>query len=75
MKADSTPQKFSVLPDESPVSGSDLEWWFVQGHYEGKRVGRRYFMASIFRHRVSGEDGVAEDGASLLIGVLDPVSK
>jgi geranylgeranyl pyrophosphate synthase len=58
--------------DESPHADSALEWWFVHGYYEGPASGRRYFMATIFRHALGARPDLETDGASLLLEVLDP---
>ncbi len=55
--------------DESAHPGSDMEWWFIHGYYEGAGVSRRHFMASVFRHR---PENTATHGTSLLVAVLDP---
>lgn len=73
--ASKTPGHLAALraaADESPHADSALEWWFVHGYYEGAASGRRYFMATIFRHALAARPELENDGASLLLEVLDP---
>ncbi len=64
----------SVFFDESMRVDAPIEWWFVQGYFEGKQTGLRHFMASFFRHAVSRMKPGAENGFMLLLSVLEPVS-
>lgn len=57
------------LADDQPRSGMPMEWWFVQGFYEGERTGRREFMAALFRYNYKQQEAF-----SMLLGILDPVS-
>jgi geranylgeranyl diphosphate synthase type I len=59
--------------DESPNDHVPLEWWFVQGYWDGP-TGRRHFMTSFFRHGFKGESGESKDGYSYLCSTLDPAS-
>lgn len=63
------------LRDESAHDACAIEWWFVQGYYEGAQTGRRYFMTSAFRHRYEPKDGAHPYGYSLLRSVLDPAQR
>lgn len=49
-----------------------MEWWFVQGYYEGRRCGRRHFMASVFRHQMDPGAKGDPNSFSLLLSVLGP---
>jgi geranylgeranyl diphosphate synthase type I len=52
--------------------GSYIEWWFVHGSFEGRKCGRRHFMASLFRYdRSRGEDPDSA-GYYLILSLLDP---
>lgn len=42
--------------DESPHPDILLEWWFLQGYYEGDETARRHFMVSLFRQRIEREN-------------------
>lgn len=46
------PEDGPVFVDERPQYQSRLEWWFVQGRYGGLDLESRYFMVSLFRHRL-----------------------
>ncbi len=60
------------FPDESAHEGCAIEWWFTQGYYEGPRIGKRFFMASAFRHRLDSDGPDLPYSHSLLLSVLDP---
>ncbi len=60
----------TTIPDESAAPDADLEWWFVQGWYEGPSGGRRHFLTSIFRHRPASASPGDGHGYSLLLSVL-----
>jgi len=60
----------TYLP-ESPHFRSLVEWWFIQGYYEGKKISRRYFMSSLFRYGFPSEKGKRKHGYSLLLSLLD----
>ncbi|HEX4639988.1 MAG TPA: hypothetical protein VH252_01300, partial [Chthoniobacterales bacterium] len=62
------------LADESPRANCPVEWWFVQGHFEGKNVPKSRFMVSLFRHALEWKGISAGDAYSLLISVLDETS-
>jgi geranylgeranyl pyrophosphate synthase len=64
--------KRRLLPDESAHEGCAIEWWFTQGYYDRPRTGRRFFMASAFRHRPDSKAADFPYGYSLLLSVLDP---
>jgi len=66
-----TADTIPVLADESAHPASAVEWWFVQGYYEGARSGRRYFMLSLFRQNVAADPAHPENGFFLLLSVLD----
>ena len=61
----------TAMPDLSPHPASSLEWWFVQGHIVGDKLGRREFMLSFFRQ--AGKK-VPQDGHMLLVTSLDVAS-
>jgi len=60
------------LNSEYPREDQPIEWWFVQGFYEGCQSGRRHFLACLFRHNVEPGSGRHDNGFSLIISVLDP---
>ena len=60
------------LFDESSHPDSELEWWFVQGYYEGSRSGRRYFMATLFRHAKQNILAGETHGFTSILSVLGP---
>jgi geranylgeranyl pyrophosphate synthase/predicted secreted hydrolase len=62
------------VADESPRSDHPVEWWFVQGHFEGERSGKARFMVSLFRHALEWAGLSAGDSYTLLISVLDETS-
>ncbi|MBK8038081.1 MAG: polyprenyl synthetase family protein [Verrucomicrobiaceae bacterium] len=49
-----------------------IEWWFVQGRFEGDGVEPREFMVSLFRHKLEWGCLSAGDSSTLLVSVLDP---
>jgi geranylgeranyl diphosphate synthase type I len=51
-----------------------MEWWFVQGTFEGKTIGHRHFMVSIFRFDPAKTGTAPEDNYYLLLSVLDPAT-
>jgi predicted secreted hydrolase len=57
-----------AMPDLSPHPASSLEWWFVQGHIESDKLGRREFMLSFFRQAGKQKE---QDGHMLLVTSLD----
>ena len=63
------------LRDESLRRRSELEWWFVQGYFEGLRLERKYFFSSLFRHRIEEKYPSARNTFSLLLSTLDSSSK
>ena len=67
-------QPTPAVADESAHPDSAMEWWFVQGYYEGARSGRRHLMASLFRQRVPDDAGGPGHAFSLLLSVLDPAT-
>jgi len=58
--------------DAGPRASCAMEWWFVQGWYEGARADRRAFMACLFRHADPRGTARAAASHSLLLSVLDP---
>lgn len=64
--------KGRLLADESDRAGSAIEWWFTQGYYDVPRAGRRFFMASAFRHRPESKTADLPYSYSLLLSVLHP---
>ncbi len=65
----------SAVADESAHETSVMEWWFIQGHYEGSRSDRRYFMTSFFRQNILLESTRPLNGFSLLLSVLNPTKE
>lgn len=65
-----TPHNACNLPDLAPKPGSEIEWWFVQGWFEGPGFSRRHLMLAFFRMRDPGGTGPA--GAMLLQHLLNP---
>lgn len=51
-----------------------MEWWFVQGSFDGERTGRREFMLAFFRHthKLSDASATGTNAFCLLLSVLDP---
>lgn len=62
----------SFVIDEHPHEQQPIEWWFVQGYFEGPSTAKRYFMNSIFRHVLCLEKKREEAAYMLLSSVLDP---
>jgi geranylgeranyl pyrophosphate synthase len=60
------------INSEYPREDQPIEWWFVQGFYEGCQFGRRHFLACIFRHNVEPVPGRHDNGFSLIVSILDP---
>ena len=57
--------------DESHHPESPLEWWFVQGFFEGRSFPKHSFMASLFRHNIPQEGPSPRPTFSLLLSILD----
>lgn len=53
---------------------NSIEWWFVQGSFEGKTIGHRHFMVSIFRFDLTKAGTTPDDDYYVLISVLDPAT-
>lgn len=51
-----------------------MEWWFVQGRFEGDGVEPREFMISLFRHALEWGPLSAGSTCSLMVSVLDPAT-
>jgi predicted secreted hydrolase len=62
----------SAMPDLSPKPPCDIEWWFVQGWFEGPDIPRRHVMTAFFRMRDAG--GKGSGGEMLIQHFLDPES-
>src|ERR1044072_5641957 len=62
------------LADESPRRDLPVEWWIVQGHFEGENVAKSRFMASLCRHALAWKGISAGNAYSLLVSVLDETS-
>ncbi|MEI6032834.1 MAG: polyprenyl synthetase family protein [Verrucomicrobiae bacterium] len=60
------------LADESARTGHPVEWWFVQGRFEGEGVEPREFMVSLFRHALEWGGLSAGNSCSLMVSILDP---
>lgn len=71
------------VEDESPHRESRVEWWFVQGTWQGLHKGREargalqaasahHFMVSLFRQSQGPGAPPCEDGSWLLTSVLAP---
>jgi len=62
------------LDDESARTGHPVEWWFVQGRFEGEGVEPHEFMVSLFRHALEWGGLSAGNSCSLMVSVLDPAT-
>ncbi|MBI5101893.1 MAG: polyprenyl synthetase family protein [Nitrospirae bacterium] len=62
----------SLIVDESSHPGSPIEWWFVQGYFEGDSPGRHYFMATLFRYAGQTISDGEADGFSFILSVIGP---
>src|ERR1044072_196368 len=62
------------LADESPRRDLPVEWWIVQGHFEGENVAKSRFMASLLRDSLEWKGISAGNAYSLLVSVLDEAS-
>lgn len=58
------------MPCEAPHPDAPLEWWFVQGWFEGRNIPRRHFMWTLFKVRESLPDGSDATGHILLASHL-----
>jgi len=54
------------LNPEAPI-----EWWFLQGFFEGTGLSKRYFMVSFFRQTLNSGDREFGDGYTLLSSFLN----
>ena len=65
-----------MSPDLAPHHDASLEWWFAQGQFEGKALGRLQFMVSLFRHKSTAAIKQNDcDGYMLLVTTLDEKKK
>ena len=62
------------MVDESSRAREPMEWWFVQGRFEGPGIEPREFMISLFRHALEWGGLSAGSTCSLMVSVLDPES-
>ncbi len=51
-----------------------MEWWFVQGTFEGKSIGYRHFMVSIFRFDHEKAGTAPDDNYYVLLAILNPTT-
>ena len=58
------------LPQKEPA----IEWWFIQGYYGNPSIGRRFFMASVFKTDTALKGRPPRPGFTLLLSVLDPAT-
>lgn len=58
------------IPDLSPKTDADFEWWFLQGWIEGEHVARTHVMVSVFH--VGGVGPDVPRGAMMIQHSLTP---
>ncbi|NMC61637.1 MAG: hypothetical protein GYA55_00565, partial [SAR324 cluster bacterium] len=59
------------LISEQIHNNEAIEWWFVQGFFEGQSLPRCYFMTSMFRYHIFQKAKNPKTAHSLLVSVLD----
>lgn len=64
------PEKIKELVLESANQNESIEWWFVQGRFEGKEAGKYSFMISFFRNNFADASEKPINGFSLLFSLL-----
>ncbi|MCJ8500228.1 polyprenyl synthetase family protein [Desulfatitalea alkaliphila] len=63
------------MPCEAPHPDTPLEWWFVQGWFEGRHTPRRHFLSVLFKIQETLPDGADTTGHLLLTSHLDPATR
>lgn len=63
-----------VIIGEAVHPETSMEWWFVQGSFQGKTIGYRHFMMSMFRFDLSDAGTAPDDNYYVLLSVLDPAA-
>lgn len=63
-----------VIIGEAVHPDNLLEWWFVQGSFQGAAIGHRHFMLSIFRFDLSKAGTEPDDNYYVLLSVLNPAT-
>ena len=58
------------MKNESWHPDKKIEWWFIQGYYEGENISKEYFMVSFFRQLFS--EPASHHGYSLISSVFNP---
>jgi geranylgeranyl pyrophosphate synthase/predicted secreted hydrolase len=64
----------NVATGEPVHPENSLEWWFVHGSFQGRAIGHRHFMLSIFRHDISKDRAASDDNYYVLLSLLDPAT-
>jgi geranylgeranyl pyrophosphate synthase/predicted secreted hydrolase len=59
------------MPDESAHESAGVEWWFVQGSFQGPSSGVDHFMCTLIRNRIAEGEDQPGDGFSLLLTLLN----
>jgi geranylgeranyl pyrophosphate synthase/predicted secreted hydrolase len=62
----------SKLPVEKPHPESAVEWWFFHGFFEGKNIGKRFFMVTFFRHNQPESTKDKPPGLAVVYSILNP---
>ncbi len=62
--------KENQIEDESWYPDKKIEWWFVQGFFEGGNIPREYFMVSFFRQLL--RDPEPHHGYTLISSLFNP---
>ncbi|MBM4315791.1 MAG: hypothetical protein FJ122_18020, partial [Deltaproteobacteria bacterium] len=60
-----------AAPDDAARETAGIEWWFVQGRFQGPLSGVDHFMCTLIRNRIVGGPDRPGDGFALLLTVLD----
>lgn len=62
----------SSFAREFCLNKSPIEWWFLQGHYKEDNCENKYFMLSLFKHKVNDAFLKEQLTFSFILSVCDP---
>jgi geranylgeranyl pyrophosphate synthase len=61
----------NAMSDESAHESAGVEWWFVQGSFQGLSSGVDHFMCTLIRNRIAEGEDQPGDGFTLLLSLLN----
>ncbi len=54
------------------INNSPIEWWFIQGQYKQENSADKYFMLSLFKHKLPDVTSKEQVSFSFILSVLNP---